>query len=141
MTILHTAQSLRLNQSQADINLIRQQIATFMGFNFPLKPLEDDSWVDADGRAVPNFPNNISAAWQAVEHLKQHLQGVRLEAGLLTLKDMGGFYVATFGYPELVDDDWGEHADDFPSSASGVTAPLAICRAILKRLRRRGADF
>jgi len=139
--ILHRPPSPRVNLSIYDINLIRQQIATFSGFRFSLRQLEDDSWVDADGQTVPDFPNEIGAAWQAVECLKQHLHGVRMESGLLTPMDMGNFYVAMFGHPEVLDEDWEEHADDFRSSASGDTAPLAICRAILRRLQLKGGDF
>lgn len=56
----------------------------------------------------------------------------RHDFGHLTLVRRGFNHGWTASYDTIIDDDeWFEHAERYPRTATGETAPLAICRASL----------
>lgn len=81
---------------------------------------------DSDGSAapLPNYSDDIEAAWEVVEHLTRTTkQWFRLEMSCVT--NEASFEISGAGD---ADGDW---------TAEAETAPLAICRAALKAVGSR----
>lgn len=82
-----------------------------------------------DGRIqdIPDYPNDIAAAWQVVEHMRNNVpdfRALRMESVPL------GYMVAFYSHKNPL--------DRIGAFVAAKTAPLAICLAALKAM---GVDY
>lgn len=76
---------------------------------------------------------DIGQAWQVQEHISGFVVDFDHHAfGHLSLDRLGWKHGWVASYDTIIEDDeWFEHVERYPRSATGETAPLAICRASL----------